>query len=100
MVEIKKLEKKFAISPISLRLLEDFSHRFGSRIAPIVLLKCCAIVSCMLNGLRISVMHVAPTRQLKSFTSQEVMKRFRKRVPPRFEVGLHDEQPAPIQEGN
>ena len=98
--EIRNIWKKLAKSPVSIGLLKDFGLMFGLRIAPIVLLKCCAVVSCMLDGSRISVMHVAPTRQLKSFTSKEVMKRFQKRVLPRFEVGLHNEQLAEIQEGD
>jgi hypothetical protein len=45
-------------------------------LAPKVLLKCRAVVSCKLEWSRISVLDVAPTRQLKSFTSQEVMNIF------------------------
>ena len=81
MSENKKVEKthgmKFEESPVSNRLLDDFSKKFGPRIAPIVLLKGCAVASSRLEWPRLSAMHVAPTRQLKSFTSREVMKKFR-----------------------
>jgi hypothetical protein len=45
-------------------------------LAPIVLLKCLAVVSCKLERPRLSVMHIAPTRGLKSYSSSEVMKIF------------------------
>ena len=44
--------------------------------APLALLKCLAVVSCKLERPRLSVMHIAPTRGLKSYSSSEVMKIF------------------------
>jgi hypothetical protein len=60
----------------SKELLDYFNRKFGSALAVIVLLKCCAVVSCKLEWPRVSVLHVAPTRALKSFTSTEVMRIF------------------------
>jgi hypothetical protein len=81
MIETERIERinqaKLPESLVSLRLLEEFSRKFGTRIAPIALLKCCAIVSCKLEFPRVSVLHVAPTRALKTYTSKEVMKNFR-----------------------
>lgn len=65
----------YQYSPVS-KKLEYFTSKFGQSIAPKVLLKCCAVVSCKLEWPRISVLDVAPTRQLKSFSSQEVMNIF------------------------
>jgi hypothetical protein len=45
-------------------------------LAPIVLLKCLAVVSCKLQRPRLSVLHISPTRGFKSYSSFEVMKIF------------------------
>jgi hypothetical protein len=66
----------FQNSPLSKRLFDYGNRKFGSTLAWIFLLKCCAIVSSQLDRPRLSVIHVAPTRQGKSFTSNEVMKVF------------------------
>ena len=71
-------KKKFAESPVSYGLLAYFANKFGERMAPIVLLKCLAVVSCQLKWPRLSVLHIAPTRTLKSFSSAEAMKIFSK----------------------
>jgi len=83
-----KSEKEFADSPVSKELSAQFSKNFGTRLARIALLKSCAVVSCKLDRPRLSVMHVAPTRQFKSYTSREVMDRFRQRIFHRSEVGF------------
>jgi hypothetical protein len=66
----------FHHSCVTRRLLEYFSGKFGKPLAAIALLKCCAVVSCKLDWPRLSVLHVAPTRALKSSTSLEVMRIF------------------------
>jgi hypothetical protein len=73
MKEQENVGRKLANSPVSEELLGHGSRKFGPTLALIVLLKCCAVVSCKLESPRLSVMHVAPTRQGKSFTSNEVM---------------------------
>jgi hypothetical protein len=76
MKEPENAGRKLADSPVSRELLEYGSRKFGSQLAWIFLLKCCAVVSCKLDWPRVSVMHVAPTRQGKTFTSNEVMRIF------------------------
>jgi hypothetical protein len=63
-------------SPVSQELLEHFSKKFGPRIAPLVLLKSLPPISSKLERPRVSVLHVGPSRALKSFTSSEVMSIF------------------------
>lgn len=70
--------KKFNDSPVSKKLLEYSDRKFLSVVSIIFLLKCVATVSCKLERPRLSVLHVAPPRQLKSYTSNEVMKIFSK----------------------
>lgn len=70
--------RKYSNSPVSNELFDYFSKKFGQRLAPIALLKCCAVVSCKQELPRLSVMHVAPTRQYKTYTSREVMNFFDK----------------------
>lgn len=65
--------RKLANSPVSRKIVEHFSLKFSPQIAWIILLKCLAIVSCKLDWPRLSVLHVAPTRMLKSFTSELAM---------------------------
>jgi hypothetical protein len=72
----RAFEGRFDNSPVSEKLLEYSSRKFGQSLAPIVLLKCCAVVSCKLERPRVSVLHVAPTRGFKSYTSNEVMRIF------------------------
>ena len=66
----------FQSSPISKRLLRYFDEKFGQKISLIAFLKCCAVVSCKLERPRLSVLDVAPSRQLKSYTSTEAMRIF------------------------
>ena len=66
----------FENSPRSKELFEYAERKFGSSIAIIFLLKCCVVVSSKLDWPRFSLMHVAPTRALKSFTSKDVMSIF------------------------
>ena len=66
--------KKFANSPRSRKILEHSDKKFLPVVSPIVLLKCLAVVSCKLGRPRFSVLHIAPSRQLKSYTSNEAMK--------------------------
>jgi hypothetical protein len=64
---------KFAESPVTQKLYEHFDKKFLSIVTIIAILKCLAVVSCKLERPRFSVLHVAPSRQLKSYTSTEVM---------------------------
>lgn len=68
--------KKFPESPVSQKLFRYFNEKFVETVALIALLKCIAVVSCKLERPRFSVLDVAPSRQLKSYTSNEVMKIF------------------------
>lgn len=70
--------KRFPESPVSKKLLGYFEEKFPASVVIIALLKCVAAVSCKLRRPRISILHVAPSRQLKSYTSSEVMKIFDK----------------------
>jgi len=45
-------------------------YRLLPTASPIVVAKCCAIVSCCLERQRLCIVNVTPTRQLKSFTSE------------------------------
>lgn len=67
---------KFPESPMSQRLLEYFDKKFLHSVALIALLKCLVLVSCKLERPRVSMLHVAPSRNLKTYISKEVMKIF------------------------
>lgn len=73
----KKWEARdFPESPVSQKLFRYLSKKFVKTVAPIALCKCLAAVSCKLERPRVSVLHVAPSRHFKSFTSKEVMRLF------------------------
>jgi hypothetical protein len=66
----------FLESPVTQKLLRYFSEKFLEPVAPIALFKCIAVVSCKLERPRVSILHVAPSRHFKSYTSNEVMRIF------------------------
>lgn len=68
--------KNFPESPVSQKLLRYFDTKFLESVSLIALLKCLAVVSCKLERPRVSLLHVAPSRNLKTYTSNEVMKIF------------------------
>jgi len=63
----------FDSSPVSKRLWDFFNDKYGQLIAPIGVLKSCAVISSHLPYPRLSIFDVAPTRQFKSQTSERVM---------------------------
>jgi len=63
----------FENSLVSKELFRYFNTKFGQVVTPKALLKSCATVSCKLERPRLSVMDVAPSRCLKTYTSTEVM---------------------------
>jgi hypothetical protein len=73
MKEQKNIGSKLDKSPISSKIVGHFSLKFSPQIAWIILLKCLAIVASKLDWPRLSVLHVAPTRMLKSLTSKSAM---------------------------
>ena len=66
----------FKESPVTERLLDFFSQKFPQSVIIIALLKCLAIISCKLMRPRFSLLHVAPSRHLKSYTLNEARKIF------------------------
>jgi hypothetical protein len=67
----------FDYSPISKKLWDYYSHKYGQLLSPIGVLKACSVVSAKQNFLpTLSVFAVAPTRQFKSRTSIELMNFF------------------------
>ena len=70
--------KKLENSPVSREILEYGDEKFLPIMAIIVLLKCLVSVSCKLSWPRFVALFVAPSRQLKSYTSRAVMKIFAK----------------------
>ena len=56
--------------------MKHFSEKFLTVVSIIALLKCCSIVSCKLDRPRLSIVHIAPSRELKSYTSYEAMRIF------------------------
>ena len=62
----------FEDSPISEKIFRFFNFKYGQVVAPIGLLKCCAVVSNQLEYPRLNLWVVAPTRQYKTRTSKEV----------------------------
>ena len=56
--------------------MEQPSDKFLPILAPVTVLKCCAIVSCKLHRPRLSVLQIAPSRELKAYTSYEAMSLF------------------------
>lgn len=63
----------FEDSPVSKTLFEHSNKKFGQVVTPKFLLKCLAVVSCKLERPRVSVLDVAPSRHLKTYTSTEIM---------------------------
>lgn len=78
---------KLVESPVSKKILEYSDRKFLPVVSLILLLKCLAVVSCKLERPRLSVLHVAPSRQLKTFTSNEAMGIF----DPKFFLGLQSD---------
>lgn len=70
--------EKFAKSPRSKELLEYFCDKFPITVALIALLKCVVIVSCKLARPWVSMLHIAPSRSFKSYTSNEARKKIEK----------------------
>ena len=70
--------KKLENSPVTIEILEYADKKFLPTVAIIFLLKCLVMVSCKLKWPRTGLLDVAPPRQLKSYTSKEVMKIFDK----------------------
>jgi hypothetical protein len=64
---------------VSRNILEHSDKKFLHVVSLILLLKCLAAVSSKLERPRLSVLHVAPSRQLKSYTSDEAMRIFDKK---------------------
>jgi hypothetical protein len=71
-----KNQTKFKESPVSESLLEYFNRKFPETIAPIALFKALPIVSCKLPRPRLSILDVAPPRQMKTYTSNVLLKIF------------------------
>ena len=63
----------FDKSPVSKALFRHLNSKFGQVATPKALLKCCVIVACKLERPRVSMMDIAPSRCLKTYTSTEVM---------------------------
>lgn len=74
--QIKWDLKKIPESPYSQKLLGYFDRKFARTVALIALFKCIAVVSCKLKRPRVSILHVAPSRHFKTYTSKEVMQIF------------------------
>ncbi len=69
----------FEDSPVSKRIFKYFNYKYGQVIAPVGLLKSCAVVSNQLGYPRLNVWCVASTRQYKSQTSKEIQRTFSKK---------------------
>lgn len=66
----------FANSPISKKIFDFSKIKFGQTVAPICVLKACAIASNKLEYPRLNVWGVAPTRQYKTQSSKEIIRIF------------------------
>jgi hypothetical protein len=66
----------FKESPVSRLIFEFFNTKYGQIVAPIGVLKPCAVVSNQLEYPRLNVWCVAPTRQYKTQTSNETLRLF------------------------
>ena len=63
----------FEGSPISKKLFKHLNKKFGQIVTPKAHLKCLSVVSSKLERPRLSVLDVATTRSLKTYTSTEIM---------------------------
>ena len=66
----------FENSSVTEELRKHSDKKFLPVVSLIFLLKCLAVVSCKLERPRLSILHVAPSRSLKTFTSNEAMRIF------------------------
>jgi len=66
----------FDNSPNSLAILNYFDEKFGQIIAPIGLFKVCALISSQLERPRLSLVHITPPRQFKTWTSKDAIAMF------------------------
>ncbi len=71
--------KKLKNSQLSVELLKYSDEKTIPTASMPFLSKCCAVVSSRLESPRLCLMHIAPTRQLKGFTSDEVRMIFHKK---------------------
>lgn len=67
---------KLENSPVTVELLKYAYNKFLPILAIIFLLKCLAMISCKLKWPRLGVLVVAPTRQIKSYSSRVLKKIF------------------------
>jgi hypothetical protein len=68
----------FENSPVSKKIWDYFNQKYGQIIAPVGLVKACAVVSAKLDYPKLSVFVVAPTRQFKTQTTREMTRIFPK----------------------
>lgn len=72
---LKKIDTdELANSDVTKELAKNSDKELLPSITPIKILKILAAISCKLERPRLSILHVAPSRQLKTLTSNEVMK--------------------------
>ena len=69
---------KLENSPVTVELLKFAEKKFLRKVAIILVLECLAMVSCKLGWPRFGINVVAPTRQMKSYISDELMMIFDK----------------------
>jgi hypothetical protein len=67
---------EFSDSPMTEKIMMHLIQKFPKTVAQIAFFKCLAVVSCKLERPRVSILHVSPSRHLKSYSSNEAMKLF------------------------